>query len=63
MIPKCLTGNGHSGMLRQALLRNQSIIHEDLRLPVLALEYEYRAYLQMGRLEKAEQIRRRLESR
>ncbi len=34
---------------------------EGLRLPVLALEYEYRAYLQMGRLEKAERIRRRLE--
>ena len=41
----------------------QWVVFEGLRLPVLALEYEYRAYLQMGRLEKAEQIRLRLESR
>ena len=39
----------------------QWVVFEGLRLPVLALEYEYRAYLQMGRLEKAQQIRRRLE--
>ena len=37
----------------------QWVVFDGLRLPVLALEYEYRAYLQMGRLEKAEQIRLR----
>lgn len=32
-----------------------------MRLPVLDLEYEYQAYLKLGRKEKAEQIRRFLE--
>lgn len=29
----------------------------EMRIPVLSLEYEYRAYLTLGRLEKAELIR------
>ena len=37
------------------------VMFEGLRLPVLSLEYEYRAYLKLGRLEKAEQLRRHLE--
>jgi len=32
-----------------------------MRIPVLSLEYEYRAYLRLGRREKAEKIRRWLE--
>lgn len=34
---------------------------EDLRLPVLALEYEHEAYLRLGRLEKAALLRRWLD--
>ncbi len=34
---------------------------EGLRIPVLSLEYEYRAYLTMGRVEKAEMLRSWLE--
>jgi hypothetical protein len=29
----------------------------DLRVPVLSLEYEYRAYLKMGRTDRAEKLR------
>jgi hypothetical protein len=35
---------------------------EGLRLPVLSLEYEYRAYLALGRVERAEMLRRWLMS-
>ncbi|MEW9032861.1 MAG: hypothetical protein AB2404_09090 [Planifilum fimeticola] len=31
---------------------------DGMRIPVLSLEYEYRAYLRLGRREKAEKIRR-----
>lgn len=34
---------------------------EGMRIPVLSLEYEYRAYLRLGRREKAEKIQRWLE--
>jgi len=28
-----------------------------MRIPVLSLEYEYQAYLKLGRIEKAEMLR------
>jgi hypothetical protein len=34
---------------------------EEMRIPVLSLEYEYQAYLKLGRTEKAAQIKRWLE--
>lgn len=34
---------------------------EEMRIPVLSLEYEYQAYLKLGRTEKAAQIQRWLE--
>ena len=36
---------------------------EGMKIPVLDLEYEYRAYLKLGRVEKAEMLRRFLEER
>jgi hypothetical protein len=36
---------------------------EGLRLPVLSLEYEYRAYLALGRVERAEMLRRWFQAR
>jgi hypothetical protein len=32
-----------------------------IRIPVLSLEYEYQAYLQLGRIEKAEMLRKWLQ--
>jgi hypothetical protein len=34
---------------------------EGMKIPVLSLEYEYEAYLKLGRIERAEMLRRRLE--
>jgi hypothetical protein len=34
----------------------------DMRAPVLSIEYEYRAYLKLGRVEKAEVLRQWLEA-
>ncbi|MBN1283987.1 MAG: hypothetical protein JXB47_01170 [Anaerolineae bacterium] len=34
---------------------------EDMQIPVLPLEYEYRAYLELGRTEKAQLIRQYIE--
>lgn len=34
-----------------------------MQLPVLSLEYEYRAYIKLGRKEKAELIRKFLQNR
>jgi hypothetical protein len=34
---------------------------EGMHLPVLSVEYEYQAYLKMGRMEKAEILRKWLE--
>ena len=34
---------------------------EGMKIPVLSLEYEYQAYLKMGRIEKAELLRNRLQ--
>ena len=31
----------------------RSIVVEDMQIPVLSLEYEYQAYLKLGRIEKA----------
>ena len=36
---------------------------DGMRIPVLALEYEYEAYLKLGRIEKAEMLRRWLQNR
>ncbi len=36
---------------------------EGMRIPVLDLEYEYQAYLKLGRIEKAEMLKRFLEKR
>ncbi len=33
---------------------------EGMQIPVLSLQYEYQAYLKLGRLEKAEMLRHRL---
>ena len=41
----------------------QWIRYNDMRVPVLSLEYEYQAYLKLGRTEKAETIRRWLVER
>jgi len=35
---------------------------EGMRIPVLSLAYEYQAYLRMGRIEKAEMLRRWLQT-
>jgi len=37
-------------------------IWDGMRIPVLSLEYEYRAYLIMGRIEKAETLRKWMET-
>ncbi len=34
---------------------------EGMRIPVLSLKYEYQAYLKLGRLEKAQMLKRALE--
>jgi len=34
---------------------------EGMQVPVLSLEYEYQAYLKLGRIEKAEKMKKRLE--
>ncbi|MDK2870526.1 MAG: hypothetical protein PWP39_1761 [Pyrococcus sp.] len=36
---------------------------EGMKIPVLDLEYEYQAYLKLGRVEKAEMLKRFLEGR
>jgi hypothetical protein len=44
------------------LNRHKEIVEIDgMDIPVLSLEYEYRAYLMLGRTERAEEIRRFLE--
>ena len=39
------------------------IKYKGMQVPVLSLEYEYQAYLQLGRIDKAEIIRKWLEQR
>ena len=39
------------------------LIWEAMRLPVLSLEYEYQAYLILGRMERAEMLKRWIEGR
>jgi len=36
---------------------------EDMKIPVLDLEYEYQAYLKLGRMEKVEMLRKFLEEK
>lgn len=36
--------------------------YNDMKIPVLSLEYEYTAYLKLERYEKAEMLRKRLDS-
>lgn len=36
---------------------------DNIRVPVLSLDYEYEAYLKMGRIEKAEKIRNWLDNK
>ena len=36
---------------------------EGMQMPILTLEYEYQAYLKLGRIEKAEKIREHLRKR
>jgi len=36
---------------------------EDMRVPVLSLEYEYQAYVKLGRQEKAQMLRKVLQDR
>jgi len=44
------------------LEKHKQIVHiEGMRIPVLSLEYEYQAYLRLGRIEKAEMFRKWLD--
>ncbi len=36
---------------------------EDMRVPVLSLEYEYQAYVKLGRIKKAQMLRKVLQNR
>jgi len=38
----------------------RSIVVEDMQIPVLSLEYEYHAYLKLGRIEKAQMLKQAL---
>ena len=38
----------------------RSIVVEGMQIPVLSLEYEYQAYLKLGRIEKAEVLKQAL---
>ena len=39
----------------------KTVLVDGMSVPVLSLEYEYRAYLNLGRTQKAEMIRKRLD--
>jgi hypothetical protein len=42
-------------------LYRRRVVLDEMRIPVLSLEYEYQAYLIMGRTEKAEMLRQWLQ--